>query len=225
MTNQSTYQLETTAYKLYTDLYYNDSTTPKWSTNNNGGTPYSAGSWVMNDGSTINENPPTSSVRTYSTGDFTTDNLGDSNLNNGLFTATTHYKSHSAGSFLSSDPTATGDLTNSQRSVVPAGYYVAIDPTSTGSSQDTAATAYQIGQTVSTEQDLTGSATSQSGVSLTTLDKASSALTLVMNAMEQLRIDRASLGAILQRVEYTTCLLYTSPSPRDRTRSRMPSSA
>ena len=25
--------------------------------------------------------------------------------------------------------------------------------------------------------------------------------------------------------EYYTCLLYTSPSPRDRTRSRMPSSA
>ena len=25
--------------------------------------------------------------------------------------------------------------------------------------------------------------------------------------------------------EATTCLLYTSPSPRDRTRSRMPSSA
>ena len=26
-------------------------------------------------------------------------------------------------------------------------------------------------------------------------------------------------------VDYQTCLLYTSPSPRDRTRSRMPSSA
>ena len=26
-------------------------------------------------------------------------------------------------------------------------------------------------------------------------------------------------------VEYLDCLLYTSPSPRDRTRSRMPSSA
>ena len=26
-------------------------------------------------------------------------------------------------------------------------------------------------------------------------------------------------------VEYLNCLLYTSPSPRDRTRSRMPSSA
>ena len=221
VTNQSTYQLETTAYKLYTDLYYNDSTTPKWATSDNGGTPYSAGSWVINDGSTINENPPTGSVRTYSTGDFTTDNLGDPNLSNGLFTATTHYKSHSAGSFLSSDPTATGDLTNSQRSVVPAGYYVGIDPTSTGSSQDAAATAYQIGQTVSTEQDLTGSATSQSGVSLTTLDKASSALTLVMNAMEQLRIDRASLGAIMQRVEYTTTQLSTSKHNLTQAKSRI----
>ena len=28
-----------------------------------------------------------------------------------------------------------------------------------------------------------------------------------------------------EEVEATTCLLYTSPSPRDRTRSRMPSSA
>ena len=27
------------------------------------------------------------------------------------------------------------------------------------------------------------------------------------------------------RAQYITCLLYTSPSPRDRTRSRMPSSA
>jgi len=27
------------------------------------------------------------------------------------------------------------------------------------------------------------------------------------------------------RVQYSHCLLYTSPSPRDRTRSRMPSSA
>ena len=30
--------------------------------------------------------------------------------------------------------------------------------------------------------------------------------------------------AIIESIEYT-CLLYTSPSPRDRTRSRMPSSA
>ena len=31
--------------------------------------------------------------------------------------------------------------------------------------------------------------------------------------------------AVLKRLFATTCLLYTSPSPRDRTRSRMPSSA
>ena len=32
-------------------------------------------------------------------------------------------------------------------------------------------------------------------------------------------------GAALPYVLYQICLLYTSPSPRDRTRSRMPSSA
>ena len=38
----------------------------------------------------------------------------------------------------------------------------------------------------------------------------------------------ALIGAILANVAFrqkSTCLLYTSPSPRDRTRSRMPSSA
>ena len=32
-------------------------------------------------------------------------------------------------------------------------------------------------------------------------------------------------GLDLMSLAYTDCLLYTSPSPRDRTRSRMPSSA
>ena len=32
-------------------------------------------------------------------------------------------------------------------------------------------------------------------------------------------------GVIIENVSGMTCLLYTSPSPRDRTRSRMPSSA
>ena len=32
-------------------------------------------------------------------------------------------------------------------------------------------------------------------------------------------------GNDLTNVEFSDCLLYTSPSPRDRTRSRMPSSA
>ena len=32
-------------------------------------------------------------------------------------------------------------------------------------------------------------------------------------------------GWFLAKARFATCLLYTSPSPRDRTRSRMPSSA
>ena len=32
-------------------------------------------------------------------------------------------------------------------------------------------------------------------------------------------------GVVAWRLLWTICLLYTSPSPRDRTRSRMPSSA
>ena len=31
--------------------------------------------------------------------------------------------------------------------------------------------------------------------------------------------------SLIERGDYNPCLLYTSPSPRDRTRSRMPSSA
>ena len=37
--------------------------------------------------------------------------------------------------------------------------------------------------------------------------------------------DIAIVRLIKDREEYNNCLLYTSPSPRDRTRSRMPSSA
>ena len=35
----------------------------------------------------------------------------------------------------------------------------------------------------------------------------------------------APTAANFKRAKQTPCLLYTSPSPRDRTRSRMPSSA
>ena len=38
-------------------------------------------------------------------------------------------------------------------------------------------------------------------------------------------IDSDGLGSFPASSEYNLCLLYTSPSPRDRTRSRMPSSA
>ena len=64
-----------------------------------------------------------------------------------------------------------------------------------------------------------------------------------MNAKERIRIERKiedrkrmiqieemkrMLGRFFERIDWDLerlCLLYTSPSPRDRTRSRMPSSA
>ena len=54
--------------------------------------------------------------------------------------------------------------------------------------------------------------------------------TLVFVEVRQRSQDRhggaaASVGGIKQQRLVRACLLYTSPSPRDRTRSRMPSSA
>ena len=46
-------------------------------------------------------------------------------------------------------------------------------------------------------------------------------------AAKELGIDRLTVSKRVKQFEETvnSCLLYTSPSPRDRTRSRMPSSA
>ena len=50
--------------------------------------------------------------------------------------------------------------------------------------------------------------------------------TLELNeAYVGLRYDSVVTGIANQELKYNVCLLYTSPSPRDRTRSRMPSSA
>ena len=46
-------------------------------------------------------------------------------------------------------------------------------------------------------------------------------LTSILNQSLRSRKDEISDGKIREKI----CLLYTSPSPRDRTRSRMPSSA
>src|SRR5664280_1699229 len=39
------------------------------------------------------------------------------------------------------------------------------------------------------------------------------------------KFEKIFTGLLHELAKYNTCLLYTSPSPRDRTRSRMPSSA
>ena len=49
------------------------------------------------------------------------------------------------------------------------------------------------------------------------------AIDYLLKPFNQDRFDKAIGNSIV--VEFDTCLLYTSPSPRDRTRSRMPSSA
>ena len=53
------------------------------------------------------------------------------------------------------------------------------------------------------------------------LASGSSYLFANCSALTSLSFYATNLGAI----NFPTCLLYTSPSPRDRTRSRMPSSA
>ena len=50
-------------------------------------------------------------------------------------------------------------------------------------------------------------------------------LPLLTNEEKEALFERILAGDKEAREEYINCLLYTSPSPRDRTRSRMPSSA
>ena len=47
----------------------------------------------------------------------------------------------------------------------------------------------------------------------------------VLEVLTELKNDQANLKSYDRSVMWNSCLLYTSPSPRDRTRSRMPSSA
>ena len=48
----------------------------------------------------------------------------------------------------------------------------------------------------------------------------------VAQQLGALKVDVIEAGfPVISEGDFTACLLYTSPSPRDRTRSRMPSSA
>ena len=58
------------------------------------------------------------------------------------------------------------------------------------------------------------------------IDKVESPYELVLVAKERATQLNAGIEPTIDRDnDKNTCLLYTSPSPRDRTRSRMPSSA
>ena len=57
--------------------------------------------------------------------------------------------------------------------------------------------------------------------------KANSIIELDQNISDHLKVTNKKIGQQLHLFDGrgNSCLLYTSPSPRDRTRSRMPSSA
>ena len=47
----------------------------------------------------------------------------------------------------------------------------------------------------------------------------------VLDGLDQSFLEKVSLVSVSTTLATNTCLLYTSPSPRDRQKSRMPSSA
>ena len=47
----------------------------------------------------------------------------------------------------------------------------------------------------------------------------------ILEIYNQIDLSKQQVGIFSKFASLDTCLLYTSPSPRDRTRSRMPSSA
>ena len=49
--------------------------------------------------------------------------------------------------------------------------------------------------------------------------------TIYKETLREIKDATQHLDTTMSNVLYDICLLYTSPSPRDRTRSRMPSSA
>ena len=65
----------------------------------------------------------------------------------------------------------------------------------------------------------------QQGMTLVEVTVASVIFALIMLAVVTAMRTFGQSYDRLQQVTAQTCLLYTSPSPRDRTRSRMPSSA
>ena len=46
-----------------------------------------------------------------------------------------------------------------------------------------------------------------------------------LNREQEIESDLVACQLVIKQILDVICLLYTSPSPRDRTRSRMPSSA
>ena len=220
--NQNANKLTGTAYKLNQDLWYKGSD-DTWHTSDGGGgyTKYDADSFVRVDNSAINTIPPSANVTQFNAGDFTLADLSDASVGNSLFTATTHYTNYTSGSFVAGEPVGNGDLENQHRKAVGKGYFVTQDPTGSGSNEDAAATEHAASSTVVTLQDLSANAADLGGVKITSVTSAKEALSLIRAALDQLHLDRASLGAIQSRIEYTSQQLTTSKQNMSQARSRI----
>jgi flagellin-like hook-associated protein FlgL len=236
--NTDIWKLETDAHKLNQDLYYNDTLTAtnKWSTSDNGGTKLLAGTFVRVDtgwtGTTagsgpVSEAPPPANSTTFNgpdagppviLADFTTVDLTVAANGNGGFTGA-NYTAIVKDSFIGSEPVGNGDLENQHRKAVSKGYYVSVSPIASG--EDAAATVIGSGSTVSTLQDLSAVAADQGGVKITTVAGAQDALTQIVAALNQLHLDRAGLGAIQSRIEFTNGQLTTSKQNLSQAKSRI----
>ncbi len=226
--NSDVWKLNTAANKLNQDLYYNDALTAgnRWSTSDNSGTKLLAGTFVRVDaGGTfaggagpVKEAPPSANSTTFNVGDFTTVDLTVAANGNGGFTGP-NYTAIVKDSFIGSEPVGNGDLENQHRKAVSKGYYVSVSPISTG--EDSAATVIGSGSTISTLQDLSAVATDQGGVKINTVAGAQSALTQIVAALSQLHLDRAGLGAIQSRIEFTNGQLTTSKQNLSQAKSRI----
>ncbi|MDG2213760.1 MAG: flagellin [Verrucomicrobiota bacterium] len=216
--NQTTYEITADSFKLTSDLWYNAGT---WATSDNGGQKYDAGTFVRNDGATITADPPGANTIAFSSGQYTTVDL--SNPNNaglGLLTSGVHFTSHTSGTFLASDPAGNGDLEYQHRGSVAKGFYIGVDPLA----EDAAAVAFSSGATITTDQDLSGApfnATNLGGIEIATIAGAKASLNVIFRALDELHLDRASLGAIQQRVEFTSDQLITSNQNLTQAKSRI----
>jgi len=222
--NQAANKLSDTAYKLNQDLWFNN-TTNSWVTADPSDadyTKYEVGTFVRVEASTaVDTAPPSANVTIFNSGDFTTADLSDPNVGNGLFTASLHYNAYASGSFISGEPVGSGDLENQHRRAVARGHYVFVDPTSSGSNEDASANNHPASSTVVTQQDISSNATDKGGVRISTVDSAKDALTKIIDALKQLHLDRASLGAIQSRIDYTSQQLTTSKQNMSQARSRI----
>jgi flagellin len=226
--NSDVWKLETSAHKLNQDLYYNDALTAgnRWSTSDNSGTKLLAGTFVRIDaGGTfsggagpVKEAPPSANSTTFNSGDFTTVDLTVAANGNGGFTGS-DYTAIAKDSFIGSEPVGNGDLENQHRKAVSKGYYVSVSPIASG--EDASATVIGSGSTISTLQDLSAVATDQGGVNLNTVDGAKAALTKIVDALSQLHLDRAGLGAIQSRIQFTNGQLTTSKQNLSQAKSRI----